>query len=252
MRSPLIAGEPGGDVWIGILGKDWWIRPGDDRALSDDYFRYRRSGAVPLKVFSCADRNDYPHLVALQHPLSFKTAYNFVLIPASDVSADLPGTTRVVIPGEPPQPVFLSAWSAGGWLEVAPGLQGEDSVDFGACAAADHLYLPTTPGPRGLPAPAGDPFLLHPDGTRTLLVPGAAEQAWTWSPIPGEPSARPALWRAGTWVSCVVETRAGTSTVRGFAGALYVVLRPGPENGGVGKFFGRPFTISPDGLPQSR
>lgn len=248
LRAPVLAGEPGGDVWIGILGTDWWIRPGDDAPLDDAYFRYRRSGPLLPKVFACADRNEFGHLLAARNSLSFKTAYNFILIPAADLTGTLPGTARVVLPAEWKSPVFLSTWSAGGWLEVAPGIpDGRGATDFGPCTAADLLYMPTVPGPRGIPAPAGDPFLLAPDGTRTLLTPRDGAVSWEWNPPADAPAARPHLWKDAVWVPCVVEPVDGKSTARGAPGALYLVIRPGPENGGIGKFFGRPFTLDPDG-----
>lgn len=249
MRCPLVNGEAGGDAWIGITGTDIWMKPADTAERSPEYFAYRRGDVRLSKVYACEDRNDYPELVSLRDALPFRIQYGFVWQPAADASAQLPGAVPVSLP-DMPVPAFLSLYVAGGWVEVAPGHpRDDDSADFGPCAPG-MLYLPTTPGPRGIQAPAGVPFVLNADGSRTEFAGDGPDVEWAWSPPPDVPGAKAYLWVEGRFVFARWVDRDGKRLLAGPRNAMWLVWREGPENGGLGKPVGRPFVVGDDGQPR--
>ncbi|MCE9581122.1 MAG: hypothetical protein K8T20_01265, partial [Planctomycetes bacterium] len=248
-RCPLVSGEPVGDAWVGVPGTDIWLKPADTEPASPAYFSYRRGDARIPKVYACDDRNDYPRLVALREHLPFKTQYSFVLQPAADLSAVLPGAVPVRIEGIP-EPAFLSMFTGTGWIEVAPGRPQEDgSSDFGPCTPG-LLYLPTVPGPLGVQAPAGPPFILRADGSLETLAGTPPNIEWAWTPPADAPAATPHFWKNGAFVPAQLLDRDGKRFAAGPGGALWLFWRAGPEAGGKGKPVGRPFVVAPDGVKE--
>lgn len=246
MRCPLVNGEAGGDAWVAIPGTEIWLRPGDTSEVSPAYFSYRRGDRRLPKVYACEDRNDYPNLVVLRDSLPFMTQYGFVWQPAADASAQLPGAVPVVLHGMP-EPAFLSLFAGGGWLGVAPGRPQEDgSTDFGPCAPG-LLYLPTTPGPRGIQAPAGPPFVLNADGSRTEYPGDGEEIEWAWTPPADVAGAKPYVWVDGHFAIAHLVDRDGKRLLAGPRNAMWLLWREGTENGGLGKPVGRPFVVGEDG-----
>ncbi len=247
MRCPLVNGEAGGDAWVAIPGTDIWLRPADTEPSSPAYFAWRRGDTRLPKVYSCEDRNDYPNLVPLRDALPFKTQYGFVWQPAADASAQLPGAVPVSLP-DLPEPAFLSLFAGGGWLDVAPGrLQEDGSTDFGPCAPG-LLYVPTTPGPRGLQAPAGPPFVLNPDGSRTEYPGDGPDVEWEWTPPADTPGAKAYVWVEGRFAPSHFVDRDGKRLLAGPRNAMWLVWREGKENGGLGKPVGRPFVVGEGGV----
>jgi len=237
VRAPLLAGEPSGDAWIAVIGTPYWIRPADGSPLSDDYFSYRRKSGALAKVYAGLERNDFADLLPYAGALSFYLRYQFVFQPAADVTDSLPVAVPVILKGLP-EPAFLSMWAGAGWLEVVPGRRSGEATAFGSCGADGVLYLPTSIDETSQAVPAGDPFVLHPDGAREVLRAGSGEHFWKWEP-PGD-GAEPRMWSDGAFRPCAVVNRAGTPMVSGAPGALYVVWKGGRP-------VGRPFTVAEDG-----
>ncbi|KAF0241408.1 MAG: hypothetical protein FD180_4452 [Planctomycetota bacterium] len=247
VRCPLVGGEAGGDAWVGIPGTDIWMKPADTEPASPSYFAYRRGDRRLPKVFVCEERNEFTHLVSARNALPFKTQYDFVWQPAADASAQLPGAVPVTIENLP-APAFLCMFAGGGLLAVAPGRPREDdATDFGPCAPG-LLYVPATPGPRGLQLPLGPPFVLMSDGSREELPGEGAEVEWAWAASPEAPDSKPYVWLEGRFVPAHFVERDGKRLVAGPRNALWLVWREGPENGGLGKPVGRPFVVAEGGV----
>ncbi|MBI2923959.1 MAG: hypothetical protein HYY18_23105 [Planctomycetes bacterium] len=239
VRAPLLNRAISGDAWIGVPGPDLWMRPADTAPLSDGYFSCHLTTGDALKAWTVQDEDTHEDLIPYAHAFSFYLRYNFLLLPATDSTPRTAGTARVRIEGLP-EPAFLSAWSGTGWLEVAPGRRDGRVHDFGFCAARDVLYLPTTISETAQALPAGDPFVLHPDGLRGILRAGTTDLTWEWNPLPEHAGAEPRVWKAGRFERCPVVEENGKRVVVGCPTALYVLWKGS-------RAVGRPFTVDLDG-----